>query len=77
MWAKITTCGTSRYSSSTDTDHSQMFSSKTHLSYNQKKTKAVNSNRILMLLILQGAQSGTTRTDFHTISFVHWCQGQF
>lgn len=39
MWAKITTCSTSRYSSSTDTDHSQMFSSKAHLSYNQKKTK--------------------------------------
>jgi hypothetical protein len=30
-----------------------------------------------MLLILQGAQPGTTRTDFHTISSVHLCQGQF
>jgi len=30
-----------------------------------------------MLLILQGAQPGTTKTDFHTISFVHWCQGHF
>jgi hypothetical protein len=30
-----------------------------------------------MLLILQGAETNSTRTDFHKISSLHWGQGQF